>query len=416
MHAPSLEPGSRRNPLAFPFALVRSKEVALLASILFVILTTATFDPNHTYWHRPLTAFQDNLRTLAPLGILSLGAAVVIIAGGIDLSLGSMVAFGGTVCVCLMMILAPDKFDRGQQFVGSGVMTCAIGGALLAGFLVGTLHAWMITSLRLPPFIVTLGSLVGLRSLSRATSEYVKWTWRNDKSEVITFDDPFFGFLYDNVWIAGVVLLLLSVLTWLVLTRTVLGRHIYALGGNEQAARLSGIRTEYVKWVAYCFSAMAAALAGVFYVANEQSLTPGSLANGHELSSIAAAVVGGCSLQGGIGTVQGTILGALFLRVVIDAVNRIIHANANLYEGMIVGVVVVMAVTFGQVRDILVSGRQLFGGALGLVAIPTLSLLFGLICVLIMGPWVGVPAGTISLLLLTLIKALEFIRAKGTPP
>jgi ribose/xylose/arabinose/galactoside ABC-type transport system permease subunit len=416
MPSPSPEPDHKRGPLGFLFALLRSKEIALLASILCVIVTTATLDPNHTYLRRPLTAFQDNLRTLAPLGILSLGAAVVIISGGIDLSLGSMVAFGGTVCVCLMMILAPDKFDRGQQFVGLGVMTCAIGGALLAGFLVGTLHAWMITSLRLPPFIVTLGSLVGLRSLSRATSEYVKWTWRNDKSEVITFDDPFFGFLYDNVWIAGVALLVLSVLTWLVLTRTVLGRHIYALGGNEQAARLSGIRTEYVKWVAYCFSAMAAALAGVFYVANEQSLTPGSLANGHELSSIAAAVVGGCSLQGGIGTVQGTILGALFLRVVIDAVNRIIHANANLYEGMIVGVVVVMAVTFGQVRDILVSGRQLFGGALGLVAIPTLSLLFGLICVLIMGPWVGIPAGTVSLLLLILIKVLELIRAKGTPP
>ncbi|MCE9528996.1 MAG: ABC transporter permease [Planctomycetales bacterium] len=416
MHSPSTEQGSKRDSLSFLFALLRSKETALLASILFVIVTTATCDPNHTYLRRPVTALQDNLRILAPLGMLALGAAVVIIAGGIDLSLGSMVAFGGTVCVCLMMILAPHKFDRSQQFVGPGVMTCAIGGTLLAGFLVGTLHAWMITSLRLPPFIVTLGSLVGLRSLSRAMSEYVKWTWRDDKSEVITFDDPFFGFLYENIWISGVALAILALLTWLVLTRTVLGRHIYALGGNEQAARLSGIRTEYIKWVAYGFSSMAAALAGVFYVANEQSLTPSSLANGHELSAIAAAVVGGCSLQGGIGTVQGTILGALFLRVVIDAVNRVIKANANLYEGMIVGVVVVMAVTFGQVRDILVSGRQLFAGALGLVAIPALSLLFGLICTLIMGVWIGIPAGTLSLLILALIKILESIRAKSTPP
>ncbi len=414
MNSPSSDQGRNSSAPAVLLSLLRSKEVALLASIFLVAATTALFDSSHTYVRKPMTALQDNARTLAPLAILALGAAVVIIAGGIDLSLGSMVAFGGTVCVCLMLVLAPDKFDKGSS-VGPVVLTCALGGTLLAGFLVGTLHAWMITSLRLPPFIVTLGSLVGLRSLSRALSEYVKSVWRNDKSEVITFDDPFFSLLYDHVWISVAVMLLLSVVTWVILSRTVLGRHLYALGGNEQAARLSGIRTDNVKWTAYCFSSMAAALAGVFYVANEQSLTPSSLANGHELNAIAAAVVGGCSLQGGIGTVQGTILGAVFLRVVIDAVNRIIKTSANIYEGMIVGVVVVLAVTFSQAREIVVSGRQLFPGGLGLVAIPTLALLFGLICTLILGPWAGVPAGGMGLAVLVFLKTLELVRARSRP-
>ncbi len=102
------------------------------------------------------------------------------------------------------------------------------------------------------------------------------------------------------------------------LSRTVVGRHVYALGGNEEAARLSGIRTERVKWLAYCIGAITASIAGILYIGDQTAAVPLNLGQGYELNAIAAAVVGGCSLPGGVGTIWGTVLGVLFLQVVID--------------------------------------------------------------------------------------------------
>jgi len=112
-------------------------------------------------------------------------------------------------------------------------------------------------------------------------------------------------------------------------------------------------------------------------MADSSVAQPGNLARGYELNAIAAAVVGGCSLQGGVGTVPGTVLGAVFLRLVIDAVSKIIKTGADVYEGLIVGIVVVIAVTFSQVGQMAKGGRRLLGGPLGLCAIPTLALLCG---------------------------------------
>jgi ribose/xylose/arabinose/galactoside ABC-type transport system permease subunit len=175
--------------------------------------------------------------------------------------------------------------------------------------------------------------------------------------------------------------LALAAVTWFILARTVLGRHLYALGGNEQAARLSGIRTDKLKWFAYVFGAMTASLAGLFYIANEGVSAPVNQGRGHELNAIAAAVVGGCSLQGGIGTVPGTMLGALFLRIVIDSVAKIIESNADIWEGLIVGVVVVLAVTFSQLKQWRQMDRKLFSGMIGWWAIVGLSLLAFLVAV-----------------------------------
>ena len=200
---------------------------------------------------------------------------------------------------------------------------------------------------------------------------------------------------------------ILAIVTWLLLTRTVLGRHIHALGGNEQAARLAGIRTDNVKWFAYCFGAMTAALAGLFYVANESVAAPVNQGRGHELNAIAAAVVGGCSLAGGVGTVPGTVLGTIFLRVVIDAVSKIIKTGADVYEGLIVGVVVVIAVTLAQVGQLAKGGRRLLPGALGLCAIPTLSLLAGAVAAMTTGGRTGIATGLVAAALLALLRLWE---------
>jgi ribose/xylose/arabinose/galactoside ABC-type transport system permease subunit len=390
-----------------------SSEVALVAAILIVVLATAALDRNHSYLSRPGDSARDIARNTALLGMFALGASVVIISGGIDLSAGSMIAFSGTICASLMLTLGAEQMNL-QRPVGAVVVACAMAGTILVGFLVGTLHAWLITAVRLPPFVATLATLVGLRSLARALCESVTTAVVGAKNSQIYINDPIFKYLRDNVWVSVAVFTVLAIFTWIVLSRTVLGRHIYALGGNEQAARLSGIRTENVKWVAYCFGAITASIAGIFYVANESVAAPVNQGRGHELNAIAAAVVGGCSLQGGIGTVPGTVLGAIFLRVVIDAVAKIIKTGADVYEGLIVGVVVVMAVTFSQLRQLVASGRQLLPGALGICAIPTLTLLTGAVCVMTLGRVGGVVAGLAALGLLVAIKVWETSRARPT--
>jgi len=386
--------------------LLRSGEWALLAAIVVAVLLTALVDANHSYWFRPLESLRDIARNTALLGIFALGATVVIIAGGIDLSAGSMIALSGTVAAATMVALAPAAM-LGFKPVGPAIVAVACLASLLVGFLVGTLHAWLITAVRLPPFIATLATLVGLRSFARALCESTTAAFTPTKSALINVSDPLFKAVRDNVWIPVAVFGLLAFATWLILTRTVLGRHVHALGGNEQAARLAGIRTENVKWFAYCFGAMTAALAGLFYVANESVAAPVNQGRGHELNAIAAAVVGGCSLTGGVGTVPGTVLGAIFLRVVIDAVSKIIKTGADVYEGLIVGIVVVIAVTFSQVGQLAKGGRRLLPGPLGLCAIPTLALLCGAVVAMTATGPAGLAAGLAALVFLAVVRAWE---------
>jgi ribose/xylose/arabinose/galactoside ABC-type transport system permease subunit len=393
-----------------PTFLLRPGEWALVAAIAIAIALTALVDANHSYWFQPLDSIRDIARNTALLGIFALGATVVIIAGGIDLSAGSMIALSGTVCATTMLALAPAQM-MGFKPVGAVAVVAGCLASLLVGFLVGTLHAWLITAVRLPPFIATLATLVGLRSFARALCESTTAAFTPTKSALINISDPFFKTVRDNVWIPVAVFGVLAIVTWLLLTRTVLGRHIHALGGNEQAARLAGIRTDNVKWFAYCFGAMTAALAGLFYMANESVAAPVNQGRGHELNAIAAAVVGGCSLAGGVGTVPGTVLGTIFLRVVIDAVSKIIKTGADVYEGLIVGIVVVIAVTLAQVGQFAKGGRGLLPGALGLCAIPTLAVLCGAIVSMTAGGRIGIAAGVGAAVFLSLLRAWESRRA-----
>ena len=393
--------------------VLRPVEWALVGAILAAVVLTTIVDANHSYWFRPLESLRDVARNTSLLGIFALGATVVIIAGGIDLSAGSMIALSGTVCATTMLALAPEAMTLFKP-VGPAVVAAGCAASLITGFLVGTLHAWLITAVRLPPFIATLATLVGLRSLARALCESTTAGFTPTKSAMINVSDPLFKAVRDNVWIPVVVFALLALVTWLLLTRTVLGRHVHALGGNEQAARLAGIRTDSVKWFAYCFGAMSAALAGLFYVANESVAAPVNQGRGHELNAIAAAVVGGCSLTGGVGTIPGTVLGAVFLRVVIDAVSKVIKTGADVYEGLIVGIVVVIAVTFSQLGELAKGGRRLLPGALGLCAIPTLAAFTGAVVSMTTSGRVGVAAGVAALLLLAGLRAWESRAARGS--
>lgn len=387
-------------------------ELGLLVAIAICVIVTALLDSQHNYWNNPRSSAIDIVRQTSMLGIFALGAAIVIIAGGIDLSSGSVIAFGGTICATIMFVLDKENMLAAQP-ISKSVIAIAILGTMFVGFLIGSLHVWLITVIGLPPFVATLATLVGLRSFGRAIVENV-----TQRSTQIQIYDEDFRYLATSVWIPAVIFLVLAGLMWLLMSRTVTGRHLYALGGNEQAAKLSGIRTDRMKWLAYCVSSMLAAVAGILYIGDQAVADPQTLGRGYELNGIASAVVGGCSLQGGAGTITGTVLGAFFLRVVVDGVAKIIKTGADVYEGLIVGVVVVVAVAFNQLRAGGSRRRQLFPGALGLVNILNLALLTGALTAL-MGPKLlgtilpvganvlGMGAGVVALVLLSTVGVLE---------
>ena len=372
---------SRSSWLAY--SPLRANEWILLAAIVAVYLLTALVDKDHSYFdleqNRYWFSIEDIVRSFSLYGMVALGAMVVIVAGGIDLSVGSLVALCAVVLASTMMAFA-DPSDRFLSKLGVGEVAIAIAATLLTGVLIGTLHAWLITAIDLPPFVATLATLVGLRSFARVLCDYANQVKYGKSSAAdIYVNHPFFSDYAKSPWVMLGTFLVMALITWVILRFTILGRHTYALGGNEQAAKLSGIRTNTVKWFVYCYAALMSAIASIFFLANGGGAQPAGQAAGYELTAIAAAVVGGCSLRGGVGTVPGTLLGALFLRLVIDSIYRIIDTSADKYEGMIVGIVVALAVTFTQLRDLLQSGRQFFPGWQGAGSILTIAVAGGML-------------------------------------
>lgn len=354
-------------------------ELVLVVAIVLVFGITALF--NDAY----LSNFYYNvtrliLQNAAILGIVALGAAVVIISGGIDLSAGSMMALSGSVACLTMLVLAnwirPDAPDPTVD-LPRWIIAVAILASVAVALLVGTLHTWLITVVQLPPFVATLASLVGLRSLALIMNKAVTAEMGSQSIKVNVQDAGFFA-IGDNWQVPVLVFVVMSLLLAVVMYRTVLGRHLYAMGGNETAARLSGIRTERLKWFAYCFSSVTAAIAGVLLASRIQQSDPASQGLSMELYAIASAVIGGCSLAGGVGRISGVMLGSVFLHTVIDAVAKLIRAGSDDFKGMIVGLLVVLAVAFNQLAG--TQGgwkKQFFPGWLGWVTIFTISLLVG---------------------------------------
>jgi ribose/xylose/arabinose/galactoside ABC-type transport system permease subunit len=386
-------------------------EIGLIIAIVAVIAITTVFSPS--YQKRPLENVQEVLRQTSLLGVFSLGAAIVIICGGIDLSAGSVIAFSGSICAEIFMALArlDDRGAPDTATLGIAVILAGIAGVLVVGFLVGTAHTWLITCVGLPPFIATLASLVGLRSLAKVLNQQVTKSLGAEMNKIPIYDEAFTQ-LGREWWVPLVIFLVLAMAAWFLMNKTVIGRHLYAMGGNEQAAKLSGIRTDRLKWLAYCISAMTAALAGVLYTAEVGLADPFTAGRGYELNAIAASVVGGCSLQGGIGLIPGVMLGVLFLRVVIDSVAKLVGSGADDYEGIIVGFLVVLAVTFNELRTRARGGRQFFPGALGWFAIVALTLLAGSVGLVMTGkPTVGVATTVFSAVLLIVLKLLESRRS-----
>jgi ribose/xylose/arabinose/galactoside ABC-type transport system permease subunit len=389
-------------------------EITLLVGVFAVYLITG-FVFNDAYLIKWEYNISQIVRQASMLGIFAIGASIVIVAGGIDLSSGSMIAFGGSLYCMVVMLAArwasPTAEDPTATLaiwmIAAGILC-----TLVAAFLVGTLHTWLITVVELPPFVATLASLVGLRSLARIMNQAVTKS-TGQQATKINIKDPMFSLMGQQWWIPLAILIVVAIAAWILMNRTVIGRHIYAMGGNEEAARLSGVRTDRLKWLAYCIGTLTAAIAGVLYSSEVGLADPQTQGVGYELFAIAASVVGGCSLKGGVGRVTGVVFGALFLRTVIDAVGKVIKAGSDDYEGLIVGLLVVLAVAFNQL-SVRQAGwkKQFFPGLLGWITIPLLAALFLAVSTAtsVLSPdgqiWVGPTLGLVTFVLLLLMKLL----------
>ena len=391
-------------------------EFGLLLAVL--VVWGIAFALNDAWQARTSYNAQILIRQASVLGIFALGAGVVIIAGGIDLSAGSVIAFSATACAATLLFLVDvDSAGRPDtRHLEAWMVAVAIAVTLLVAFLIGTFHAWLITAIRLPPFVATLASLVGLRSFARIlipdlTSAASSGAGIASKITIQDQEKVLRG-LYSEWYIPPLILLVLAFVVWILLSKSIAGRHLYAMGGNEEAARLSGIRTDRLKWLAYCVGSMTAGIAGILMLAETGSADPSSQALGYELNAIAAAVIGGCALTGGIGTVPGILLGALFLRVVTDSVAKLARGQVSPdeLEGLVVGSLVLLAVAFNELRAGSGLRRPFFAGWLGIVTIGILSVLVGSVTALLVGEEklrTGLIAAGLALIVLAAKKAME---------
>jgi ribose transport system permease protein len=259
--------------------------------------------------------------------VLATGMTFVILTGGIDLSVGSILAVSAVVALLVSLLPA--------------LSWAAVPAALLAGLFLGLLNGALITFLDVPPFIVTLGSLTALRGVAFLIAQGttlinrdINFAWVGN-----TYIGPF-------PWL--VIIALLSVIaSWFVLRQTVLGVQIYAVGGNERAARLTGIKVNRVLLFVYGISGLLAGLAGIMSASRLYSAS-GVLGQGYELDAIAAVILGGTSFTGGIGTIGGTLLGALIIAILNNGLTLL---NLSYFWQLVVkGLVIILAVMIDRLR------------------------------------------------------------------
>ena len=267
------------------------------------------------------------LKQVAIIAVLAGGQTLVILSGGIDLSIGSILALSAVVIGFLI--------EHGYSPV---VATLA---GVATGTLCGYINGIVITKGRIAPFIATLGMMGVARGLSLVITKGVSYM-------VLV---PFFDFI-GNGTILGlpvpiVIVLVVFAALYVLLRRTVFGRHIYAIGGNEQVSRLEGIRVDREKILIYTLSGFLAAIAALIMIGRLAS-TPPHVAKGAELEAIAAVIIGGTSFTGGVGGVELTLVGALIMAMITNALN--ILGISSFWQQVFIGVVIIAAVWLDNLK------------------------------------------------------------------
>ena len=311
-----------------------SRFQSLLVLVLMVIAISLMSD-------RFLTAANgwNIMRQISVNVCLSIGMTMIIIAGGIDLSVGSILALAGAVTAGLIKTAVPIEWLGIQlDFTLAG----AIFSGLAVGMLLGCFNGLMITRIRIPPFVATLGMLSIARGLTMLWTKGYPITGLGSSFAIIG-TASFLGAPVP-VWISGLLVLLFMVVT----KKTRFGRYIYAVGGNEQAARLSGIDVDRIKLWVYTIAGGLSAVAGLIATSRLDSAQPNA-GIGYELDSIAAVVIGGTSLSGGRGSIWGTVIGCLIIGVLNSGL--VLLDVSPFWQQVVKGIVILVAVAIDRLRN-----------------------------------------------------------------
>lgn len=273
---------------------------------------------------------QNLTRHIALLSIFAIGEGIVILSGGIDLSVGSIIAFTG-------VFLAQAVVVRGWS---SEMATLAV---IVIGVLIGLCHGILITKVKLQPFIVTLCSMLILRGHARVLVDEETMGFGNGFPGIRELGN---GFVF-GVPVPVVILIGVAIVAAFIMHFTVYGRYLYAIGRNPQAAEYSGVKVGRMQTAAYIASGALAALAGILYASYTNAVQPASAGLAYELYAIAGAVLGGCSLSGGQGTIVGIIVGSAIMRVMANGINLLGIAPA--WEYAVLGYVILVGVVADSV-------------------------------------------------------------------
>lgn len=296
-----------------------------LILVFVIVMTTIMSD---VFWGS--YNLENVLRRTALFGIISIGVAFVIITGGIDLSIGSVICMVGCGLPWLLV----------EQEVSVPVALLAVFGFSLA---VGLLHGILITKVKLQPFVVTLCGLLLYRGITRGfTGDQSQGFGTDFKGirELATGEIPLFGF---NLPMPCLFLVAVAVLAGVFLNKTIYGRYLLALGNNEEAAKFSGIDVDKMVILAYVICALCSGLGGLLFVLDVNSAQPVDFGNFYELYAIAAAVLGGCSLRGGSGTILGVVFGAALMQVLRNMIVLVDWIPTHI-EYAIIGAVILAGV------------------------------------------------------------------------
>jgi ribose transport system permease protein len=260
--------------------------------------------------------------------VLAAGMTFVILTGGIDLSVGSVLATSAMVAVIVSL------------FPGIGWL--GVPAAMITGLVCGLANGVLIAGLRLPPFIVTLGSLTAVRGVARLLG--ADTTVFNPE---LPFDVIGNGSFFGIPWLAIIAMSVILV-SWFILRRTVLGTWIYAVGGNPEAARLTGIKVPLVLLFVYGMSGFLAGLGGAMSAARLYAANGLQLGQAYELDAIAAVILGGTSFVGGVGSIWGTLIGALIIAVLSNGL--ILIGVSDIWQYIVKGLVIIAAVALDRYR------------------------------------------------------------------
>ena len=320
--------------LRLPATFAVPRFQSLLALLLMTVALSLT---THTF-----LTIDNGLNVLRQISVnlcLSIGMTLVIVTGGIDLSVGAVLGLAGAIAAGLLKYgIALPKIGVYVEFTVAGAILAGIG----SGAALGAINGWTITRLRLPPFVATLAMLSIARGLAMLWTGGFPITGLGAAFDFIG-TGRFLG-IPMPIWEMSV----LAVVATVICQRTRFGRHLYAVGGSERAARLTGLRVDQIKIAVYTIGGALSGVAGLVVTARLDSAQPNA-GLGYELDSIAAVVIGGTSLSGGRGSVAGTVIGCLIIGVLNNGL--FLLDVSPFWQQVIKGCVILLAVSLDRFGD-----------------------------------------------------------------